>query len=227
MFRIRWQCLFWQDIWVGEVPLKLKFPRLYELAINKMCSVAEAKRDIGAVGGGGRVWRRHLFAWEEESVRECSILLSNTVLQNNVHDVWRWLLDPIHSYSVRGAYHFLTTIAASLDMTMVDDIWHKYIPSKVSVFVWRLLRNRLPTKDNLVQRQVIPTTDTDCIRGCGGLETSAHLFLHCDIFRSLWHHVWCWLHISSVSPGNIRQHFIQFTSMAGLPRFTHTFMKVI
>jgi len=51
--------------------------------------------------------------------------------------------------------------------------------------------------------------------------------LHCDIFRSLWHHVWCWLRISSVSPGNIRQHFIQFTSMAGLPRFTHTFMKVI
>ena len=57
--------------------------------------------------------------------------------------------------------------------------------------------------------------------------TGAHLFLHCDIFSSLWHHVWRWLHISSVSPGNIRQHFLQFTSMAGLPRFTHTFMKVI
>ena len=140
--------------------------------------MAEAKRDIGAVGGGGRVWRRHLFSWEEESVRECSILLSNTVLQNNVHDVWRWLLDPIHGYSVRGAYHFLTTIAASSDITMVDDVWHKYIPSKVSVLVWRLLRNRLPTKDNLVQRQVIPTIDMDCITGCGGLETSAHLFLH-------------------------------------------------
>jgi len=110
---------------------------------------------------------------------------------------------------------------------MVDDIWQKHIPSKVFVLVWRLLRNRLPTKDNLVRRQVIPITDTVCITGCGGLETSAHLFLHCDIFSSLWHHVWRWLHISSVSPGNIRQHFIQFTSMAGLPRFTHAFMKVI
>jgi len=77
---------FWEDIWVGEVPLKLKFPRLYELALNKKCSVAEAKRDIGAVGGRERVWRRHLFAWEEESVMECSILLYNTVLQDNVHD---------------------------------------------------------------------------------------------------------------------------------------------
>ena len=165
----------------------------------------------------------HLFAWEEESVKECSILLYNTVLQDNVHDVWRWLLDPIHGYSVKGAYYFLTTTADSSDRTMVDDVWQKHISSKVSVLVRWLLRNRLPTKDNLVRRQVIPITDTGCITGCGGLETSAHLFLHYDIFSSLWHHVWRWLHISSVSPGNIRQHFIQFTSMAGLPRFTHIY----
>lgn len=124
-------------------------------------------------------------------------------------------------------YCFLTTIGEPLDRTMVDDIWQRHISSKVSVFVWRLLRNRLFTKDNLVRRQVIPITDTVCITGCGGLETSTHFFLHCDILNSLWYHVWHWLHISSVSAGNIRQHFIQFTSMARLPRFTHTFMKVI
>lgn len=50
---------------MGEIPLKIKFPRLYELALKKECSVAEARRDIGAVGGGERVrvWRRRLFAW--------------------------------------------------------------------------------------------------------------------------------------------------------------------
>jgi len=93
--------------------------------------------------------------------------------------------------------------------------------------VWRLLRDRLPKKENLARRQVIPTTDTVCTTGCGGLETSAHLFLHCDIFSSLWHYVWRWLHITWVPPGTIRQHFLHFTSMAGLPRLTHTFMKVI
>jgi len=218
---------FWHDIWVGEVPLKLKFPRLYELTLNKECSVAEAKRNLCAVGGVERVWRRHLIAWDEESVMECSILLDNTVLQDNVLDAWRWLLDPIHGYSVKGAYHFLTTTGAPLDRNTVDDVWHKHIPSKVSVFVWQLLRDRLPTKDNLVRRQIVPTTDTVCTTGCGGLETLAHLFLHCDIFSSLWHYVWRWLHITWVSPGNIRQYFLHFTSMAGLPRFTHTFMKVI
>jgi len=126
---------FWHDIWVGEVPLKLKFPRLYELTLNKECSVGEAKRDLCVVGGVERVWRHHLFAWEEESVRECSILLDNTVLQDNVLDAWRWLLDPIHGYSVKGAYHFLTITGASSDRNTVDDVWHKHIPSKVSMFV--------------------------------------------------------------------------------------------
>nr|ABN08531.1 hypothetical protein MtrDRAFT_AC157488g19v2 [Medicago truncatula] len=86
------------------------------------CLVAEARRDIGAVGGGERVWRCRLFAWEEESERKCSVLLHNTVLQKNVHDAWHWLLDPIQGYSVKGAYRFLTTSDDRLDRTLVDDV---------------------------------------------------------------------------------------------------------
>jgi len=219
--------LFWHDIWVGEIPLKIKFPCLYELAEDKEWSVAEASRVLGPDGGSKRVWRRRLLAWEEESVRECSVLLDNIVLQDNVHDAWRWLLDHIQGYIVKGAYRFLTTTGESLDRTLVDDVWQKHIHAKVSLFVWRLLHNRLPTKDNLERRHVLHHTDTACSSGCGELETATHLFLSCDIFSSLWSHIWRWLHISSVLPGDIRQHFIQFTSLAGLPRFTHSFLKSI
>jgi len=37
------------------------------------------------------VWRRRLYAWEVESVRECATLLCNIVLQDAVHDSWRWM----------------------------------------------------------------------------------------------------------------------------------------
>ena len=47
--------LFWHDIWVGEIPLKFKFSRLYELVENKECSVAEAMRVIGDGRGCGVV----------------------------------------------------------------------------------------------------------------------------------------------------------------------------
>jgi hypothetical protein len=97
----------------------------------------------------------------------------------------------------------------------------------VSVFVWRLLQNRLPTRDNLVQRRVLVLADSVCVSGCGDYETAAHLFCVCNIFRSLWDHILHWLGVSVVFPGDIRQHFRQFSNLAGLPRATHQFLKVI
>ena len=43
--------LFWFDHWVGETPLRFKFPRLFDLVINKDCTVEEMKRLGWEVGG--------------------------------------------------------------------------------------------------------------------------------------------------------------------------------
>jgi len=154
-------------------------------------------------------------------------MLHNVVFQESSTDTWRWLLDPIHGYTVRGTYHFLTTSGAGVDRSRVDDVWHRYIPSKVSLFVWRLLRDRLPTKNNLARRRVIQTTDTACSAGCGELETASHLFLGCDIYRSLWLLVLHWLGISSALPGELRHHYVQFIYMVGLPRFSYLYLRLI
>jgi len=177
--------------------------------------------------GGAWTWRQRLFAWEEESLRECSFLLHNIVLQDNAHDSWRWHLDPVYGYSVRASYRFITENGDMLDRTLVDDVWHKSIPSKVSLLVWRLLRNRVPTKDNLVHRGVLPTTNITCMAGCGQNEIAAHLFLHCNFSCNLWYQVWKWIGISSVHSGELRQHFTQFTKMAGMPKTTHFYFRII
>lgn len=147
--------MFWHDRWLGDIPLRLKFPRLFDLAVEKDCSVGNMEGSGWGIDGEAWVWRRRLFAWEkEESVRECSILLHNVILQDTVHDTWRGLSDPIHRYTVQGAYRFITTTEDMVVMSLVDDIWHKHVPLKVSLFVWRFLRNRIPTKDNLAIRGV-------------------------------------------------------------------------
>ena len=131
-------------------------------------------------GGGAWVWRRRLLAWEEDSVRECTLLLHNTVLQENVSDTWRWNLDPINGHLVREAYRFIT-YNEQVDRGLVDDVWHMFIPAKVSLFVWCLLRNHLPTKDNLLRRRVIQVDGTTCAFGCGETESANHLFLGCEV----------------------------------------------
>ena len=218
--------LFWYDRWIGDLPLCLKFPRLFDLAVEKECSVGEMEGRGWGNDGGAWVWRRRLFAWEEESVRECSLLLHNIVLQDSVHDTWRWLSEPIHGYTVRGAYCFLTTTGNMVDRSLVDDVWNKHVPLKVSLLVWRLLRNRIPTKDNLALRGALSLTDTSCALGCDCNETVNHLFLQCTLSTDLWALVWNWLGISFVHVGELRKHFLQFTKMAGMPTYSHLFFTI-
>ncbi|MCI57057.1 HcrVf2 protein-like protein, partial [Trifolium medium] len=75
-------------------------------------------------------------------------------------------------YSVRGAYQFLTSQQPiSLDVAE-DLIWHKQVPLKVYIFAWRLLRDRLPTKVNLVTQGIISPDAHFCVSGCGGVESA-------------------------------------------------------
>jgi len=98
-----------------------------------------------------------------------------------------------------GPIVFFTMSDNMVDRNLVNDVWLKYIPSKVSLFVWRLLHTRLPTKDNLVRRSIIPSTDILCTVDCGTSETATH-FLGCRISNIVWHNVLTWLGISSVAP---------------------------
>jgi len=92
---------------------------------------------------------------------------------------------------------------------------------------FKFLNFKLVFKINLARRRVIQTTDTACTAGCGELETASHLFLGCDTYNSLWLLVLHWLSISSVLHGELRHHFVQFTHMVGLPRFSYLYLRLI
>jgi hypothetical protein len=33
--------LFWEDVWLGEVPLKMNFPQIYSYCADKQCTVSD------------------------------------------------------------------------------------------------------------------------------------------------------------------------------------------
>jgi len=137
------------------------------------------------------------------------------------------LLDPIHGYTVSGTYRFLTTVDDQVVAGSLHDVWQKLVPTKVSLFAWRLLQDRIPTRANLARRRVIQPIDNVCVGGCGSVETAEHLFIRCDVFRSVWYSVCLWICIPCVFPGAVMDHFFQFVHMVGLPRTSHYFLKVI
>ena len=126
--------LFWFDKWLGPVPLRVRFHRLFELFENKSITVALLfSLGVGHMGGAWQ-WRRRLWAWEEEMLEECRTLLLDVTLLDNVSDKWVWLHDPTSGYSVRGAYQLLITQGVLVVDSSTDLIWHKQVPLKVSVF---------------------------------------------------------------------------------------------
>ncbi|XP_024626742.1 uncharacterized protein [Medicago truncatula] len=142
-------------------------------------------------------------------------------------DQWLWLPEPSHGYSVRGAYSVLT----SKDLPLVDSaaemIWHRQVPLKVSVFAWRLLRDRLPTKSNLIYRGVIPSEAGLCVYGCGVLESAQHLFLSCSYFALLWSLVRDWIGFVGVDTNVLSDHFVQFVHSTGGSKVSQSFLQLI
>jgi hypothetical protein len=74
-------------------------------------------------------------------VRECTALVNNVILQDNIQEHCRWLFDPIHDYSVRETYCFLTSVDEPMADGADNNVWHKLVPSKVSLFAWCLLKD--------------------------------------------------------------------------------------
>lgn len=156
-----------------------------------------------------------MFAWEEEELGDLRLLLQNVTLQVLREDRWNWRLEPSNIYSVCSAYNFLNVQAPLDHMVAVSSLWPKDVPLKVVLFVWRLFCDRLPTKDNLHRQRVLENDAQICVGGCGMIETSAHLFLHCNLFSSVWIPILRWFGVSAVLPFNLADHFNQFSFLGG------------
>ncbi|GLT45963.1 hypothetical protein SLA2020_197560 [Shorea laevis] len=89
-------------------------------------------------------------------------------------------------YSSKSAFAFLDYSPPCLEKCYCDLIWSRFIPSKISIFVWRLLLNRLPTKDNLLLRGVSLAPNTACVLCGAHLENVNHVFAKCWRSQNLW-----------------------------------------
>ncbi|GJT13803.1 RNA-directed DNA polymerase, eukaryota [Tanacetum coccineum] len=80
---------FWNDMWLGDFPLKQTYPRLYFLELDKHVSVALKLRANSRISS---FWRSPRSGIEEEQLL---LLISNTssVILPNISDRWSWLLD--------------------------------------------------------------------------------------------------------------------------------------
>ena len=139
-----------------------------------------------------RVWDPGKLAacfltWEAEKVRGIY------VGEDKVEDFLIWPLSSLGSYSVQSAYCMLMEVENFVlpssssplsEHTIWKKIWKLKVPKKVCNFLWRVVKDSLPTKLNLRLRH-IPLDDT--FEGCNDQsESLLHCLWLCDQARSVW-----------------------------------------
>ncbi|GKA27507.1 hypothetical protein Tco_0713675 [Tanacetum coccineum] len=94
---------FWEDVWLGDSPLKHTYPRLYFLELNKHASVASKLSNNSITDSFRRLSRGGV---EEEQLALLNSKTS-TVSLSNLCDRWIWRLDSLGLFSVKSARKFI------------------------------------------------------------------------------------------------------------------------
>lgn len=108
-----------------------------------------------------------------------------------------------------------------------DIIWHKAVPLKISLIVWRLLHNRVPTSDNLLQRGLLQNQRQLWVGGCGSNEDIDHLFLHCNSFGTIWSLISHRIGYDTVNQTHISKHVLQFGHLGGISKHHCSTMNLL
>ena len=193
---------FWKDRWIGGgSQLSVKYRRLYTISAQKHHLIQQ----LGAFKEEGWEWhfqwRRSLFDSEIELAVAFIQEIEGITISPDLNDQWRWAAEP------NGSYSRESVLGEGQDGGY-KELWKLRVPSKVAIFAWRLLKDRLPTRGNLKKKRV-ELQEYLCPFCRSAEESASHLFFQCSKIIPLWWEAASWVNLAGVFPHQPRHHFIQ------------------
>ncbi|XP_071709245.1 uncharacterized protein [Rutidosis leptorrhynchoides] len=177
---------FWIDKWIGDVPLKDAYPRLFKLEASIDASIADPIK-------------AHPFACSPASSLHPAAGPSRPPASP-----WPWKLDPSGRFSTSSLVQFLSSLAAenALASPPQPTNLNPLIPQKIGIFVWRAKQNKLPVRVSLDKKGIdlhslrCPVCDDD-------IETLHHTLLTCSFAKDIWERIKKWWNFSHLPISNI------------------------
>ncbi|KAE8779383.1 dna replication licensing factor mcm2 [Hordeum vulgare] len=165
---------FWLDPWLDGEPLRVRFPRLFAICGDPAALVSTTAREDGL-----HVAFRHPLGPTE--VHEWEVLQVMVPFPaSSDRDSVSWGLSPSGEFSVSSAYLSLCTVPVLL---WLSPLWKAPLPLKIKIFVWQLLRDRVPSGTEVLKRHgpgngICPV--------CHVPETGTHILFSCVAAQALW-----------------------------------------
>lgn len=119
--------LFWMDTWLGDVPLKIKYPRFFDISRDKDVLVSDCFEDDEWFIDFTRplstsefqIWGDLLYALGEHSPTQG-------------RDEVIWVLDKSRAYTTNSLYRFI--IDEGIRKSIYETIWKCKVPLRIKVF---------------------------------------------------------------------------------------------
>ncbi|GKA80774.1 RNA-directed DNA polymerase, eukaryota, reverse transcriptase zinc-binding domain protein [Tanacetum coccineum] len=94
---------FWSDLWCGNQPLKVMFPRIFLIETDKQCSIASR---VGLIDWSSVLWRVPRGGKESSQFNALLSIIGSTSLSDQ-WDVWQWSLNGLSGFSVASVRHLV------------------------------------------------------------------------------------------------------------------------
>lgn len=169
--------LFWKDHWIGDQPLELSFPSLYEIASNKEATVLSQYSN----NSWSLAFAHLMSRSRSSSLRDLMDLLLKHQWRMG-QDSISWKLSQSGEFTVKSLYANLKT-GPNKDACS-NIIWKTKVPLKVKVHLWLATKGASLTSDVLARRNI--AQQFLCPLCSKETESAVHLFFKCDFSTKIW-----------------------------------------
>ena len=166
--------------------MKIVFPRLFLLSVDKKASVAEIM-DRSRMEGWNSIFRRSLRSGEsDELLRWQNLLAEFSGLNGYSCDKLIWTADQSNVFSVNSMYQwFDRSLRNAVDVP--NFLWKNVTPMRVKFFGWLVWNGRIKSGDLLLKFGVLDdVADIRCSFCESKIESGDHVLLHCKYVHKVW-----------------------------------------
>ncbi|XP_058741725.1 uncharacterized protein LOC131614114 [Vicia villosa] len=210
---------FWHAAWLDVGILKQIFPALFyssllqDVAISGMGGWVLGQwrwGDLGVHSGAGSEARELLPFLQQ--------LLPASLPCETGPDSASWVLEKDGLFSVASCFNEMSKLAQPFGPVNRYDfiyslVWKVEVPLKVKAFGWRCFKNKIPTKNLLLNRGIsLSSSNIGCVFCEETTESSKHLLLDCRKSEAVWNYMASWIGMNYEKPYDVMESYWNWSS---------------
>jgi hypothetical protein len=153
-------------------------------------------------------WNRVLRGRNTGFLAKIYAILSRVQLDKETEDRLVWKANNTgRIFLVKSLYGLLNPSPPLNTAFSFRGIWRGLVPSKVEIFCWMAIINKINTRSMLVKRGILDTSAANCTICLVEEEMVDHLFIHCYKHRLIWSKIINWCGLAWCCPRNLANLF--------------------